>query len=106
MNTRTLTGLYDRLTPSERIPLIVAAIDRNDEPEANRLSWSAPTFAFRAPDFCGLSDSLLLLSLFHMAEKLDLALAFSAQIGLKFKYELSSEFEDRVMTERLRRCAT
>ena len=40
-----------------------------------------------------------------MIEKLDLALALSAQIGLSLKYETSTEFEDRIMTERLRRCA-
>ncbi len=105
MNTKTLTGLYDRLVPSERVPLLFAALGRDDDLEASRLVDSAPTPAFRISDHYGLCDSIRQLSLFHMTEKLDHALVFSTQLGLWLKYETSTEFEDRIMTERLRRRA-
>ena len=37
MNTNGLARLYDRLTPRERLPLIMAASARGDEMERERL---------------------------------------------------------------------
>jgi hypothetical protein len=66
VNTNGLAKLYDRLTPRERLPLIVAAVDRSDAVEANRLADSAPRQGYRLPDYYGLGEGLLLLSLFHL----------------------------------------
>lgn len=41
MNTKGLARLYDRLTPSERLPLIIAAAERGDDAEADRLANAA-----------------------------------------------------------------
>ena len=37
MNTKGLAKLYDRLTPAERLPLIIAAAERGDDAERDRL---------------------------------------------------------------------
>jgi hypothetical protein len=73
MTTDCLAKLYDRLTPRERLPLIVAASARGDERERARLLASAPTNLFRLPDYFALADTLRLLALFHVARMLDLA---------------------------------
>jgi hypothetical protein len=66
MNTNGLARLYDKLTPRERLPLIVAAVDRGDDVEADRLSRSAPRLYFGLPDYHGLAEGLQLLVLFHL----------------------------------------
>jgi hypothetical protein len=66
MNTNGLAKLYDCLSPRERLPLIVAAVDRGDAAEADRLAHSAPMRVHRLPDYHGLAEGLLLLSLFHL----------------------------------------
>jgi hypothetical protein len=58
MNTKVLAKLYDRLTPRERLPLILAASARNDEVEGQRLAQSAPRMALRLPDYHGLGEGL------------------------------------------------
>jgi hypothetical protein len=73
MNTDCLARLYDRLTPRERLALIVAASARGDEADRARLLASAPTGLFRVPDYYGLAEGLRTLALFHVAEMLDLA---------------------------------
>jgi hypothetical protein len=76
MNTNCLAKLYDRLTPHERLPLIVAASARDDETERQGLAHSAPCDRFRLPDYHGLAEGLLLLSLFHVTQLLDLAVMY------------------------------
>ncbi len=76
MNSDGLAKLYDRLTPRERLPLIVAAAARGDEAERQRLSRSAPTNGFAVPDYFGLAEGLQLLSLLHVAELLNLAATY------------------------------
>ena len=72
MNTRGLARLYDLLAPWERLPLIIAAAERGDDAEADRLSRSAPRMHVALPDYHGLGDGLLLLSLFHVIGQLEL----------------------------------
>jgi hypothetical protein len=66
MNTNGLAKLYDKLTPRERLPLIVAAVDRGDDAEADRLARSAPRRHCGLPDYHGLAEGLQLLVLFHL----------------------------------------
>ena len=76
MTINDLAKLYDRLTPRERLPLIIAASERGDEAEADRLAHAAPRIHVGLPDYHGLSQAVLLLTLFHLNEQLDRALAF------------------------------
>jgi hypothetical protein len=72
MNTNGLAKMYGRLTPHERLPLIVAAAGRGDEKERGRLIGSAPAGCYQIPDYHGLADALQRLALFHVNELLDL----------------------------------
>jgi hypothetical protein len=76
MNTDRLAKLYDRLTPRERLPLILAASARGDETEKDRLARSAPQRRYQLPDYHGLGDGLIQVSLRHMVERLNLAAQF------------------------------
>jgi hypothetical protein len=76
MNSNALAKLYDRLTPRERLPLIVAASGRGDEVERGRLVQTAPTVAYRLPDYHGLADALSDAALMHMLEVLHLVALF------------------------------
>ena len=99
MNTKGLTGLYDRLTPLERLPLIMAAMERGDELEADRLSRSAPRIALGLPNYHGLGEGVLLLSLFHMVEQLDLGLVFWRAQSMAAEWEtfpVGPEDQERV----------
>jgi hypothetical protein len=82
MNTNGLAKLYDRLTAYERPLLIMAATERGDDAEADRLSRSAPRINVRLPDYHGLGDGLFLLSLFHMIGQLHFGLLFWQGTGI------------------------
>jgi hypothetical protein len=76
MRTDGLARHYGKLTPRERVPLIVAANARGDEAEAARLVASAPQVYYALPDYHGLADGLRLLAVQHAAEQLGLAALF------------------------------
>jgi len=102
VNTNGLAKLYDRLTPWERLPLILAASDRGDEAEVDRLAHAAPRMALRLPDYHGLSEGLSLLSLFHVIEQLNLGLLFWHAQGMATDCEASpASAADRARAERL-----
>jgi hypothetical protein len=82
MTTDCLARLYDRLTPRERLPLIIAASARGDDADRARLVGSAPTSLFRVPDYYGLADGLRTLAMFHVAEMLDLAARYWRGSGM------------------------
>src|SRR5215831_17026304 len=81
MNTECLAKLYDRLTPRERLPLIVAASGRDDEAERGRLMRSAPTGLYRLPDFYWLADALSDAALLHLLQVVDLVALFLLASG-------------------------
>lgn len=100
MNSNGLAKLYDRLTPRERLPLIVAASVRGDEPEADRLARSAPTLLYRVPDYRGLSEALLDVSLLCMIRLLDLAAQLWHAEGLiESNQHLGKGEEKQALTE-------
>jgi hypothetical protein len=70
MNTNGLAKQYEKLTPWERLPLLAAAWARGDEAESDHLARSAPRESFRLPDYHGLAEGLLLVSLLHLVELL------------------------------------
>ena len=88
MNTNALAKLYDRLTPKERLPLLLAASARGDEAERDRLARSAPREGYWVPDYHGLAEGLLLVSLFHLLELLDLASLYWQVDGLLTQEEM------------------
>jgi hypothetical protein len=82
MDTKNLTKLYGRLTPRERLPLIVAASVRADAVERTRLATSAPSASFRVPDHYGWAQALAEAADFHLLTLLDLAAKFWQWWGL------------------------
>src|SRR5262249_40881116 len=58
MTTNHLDRYYQTLTPWERLPLIVAACQRGDAVEEQRVVRSAPRNDFQLPDFWGLVEGL------------------------------------------------
>jgi hypothetical protein len=73
MNTNALSRHYDRLTPQERLALLVAASARGDELEHARLARTAARAPFAMPDYYGLGEGLQLLSLLYVTEQMELA---------------------------------
>ena len=105
MNTNTLAKMYDLLTPFERLPLIIAAAERGDDAEADRLARSAPRVHLALPDYHGLGDGLLLLSLFHVIGQLELGLLYWHVSGMASQWEeFIVDKEDEARGERMRAC--
>jgi hypothetical protein len=102
MNADALARLYDRLTPLERLPLIMAAVERGDDAEADRLSRSAPRMHVGLPDYHGLGDGLLLLSLLHMIGQLHLGLLYwrGSELAAEWQ-EFARGKEDKARGDRL-----
>jgi hypothetical protein len=82
MNVDHLARHYDKLTPRERFPLIVAATARDDEIEATRLARSAPTRDYRVPDYWLFSRGLLDLAQFYLLQQVELAATFWRSFAL------------------------
>jgi hypothetical protein len=91
MNIRHLTNLYDRLTPRERLPLVLAAGARGDEAEQERLSGSAPRARFEVPDYYNLAQALRKAGDFHLLTLLDLAASFWQWWGLWMLHGVRNE---------------
>lgn len=72
MNTDGLAKHYDKLTPWERVPLLIAARARRDEAEFARLKSSAPMKCFEIPDYADFIDRLSKLADWQMMRQLDL----------------------------------
>jgi len=73
MNTNGLSKLYDRLTPAERLPLLIAASCRGDEEESQRLAQSSPQRTYSLCDHFALGVALQEAATFHMVAMLDRA---------------------------------
>ena len=94
MNTKGLAKLYDRLTPRERLPLILAASARGDDVEGQRLAQSAPRMALRLPDYHGLGEGLFLASLFHLIGVLDVTALFWLTQGRLAEWQAWADEDD------------
>jgi hypothetical protein len=73
MNSDHLARYYQTLTPWERLPLIVAACERGDAVEEERVVRSAPRNGFRLPDYWGLAEGLNDLARLYLLQQLHLA---------------------------------
>jgi hypothetical protein len=71
MNLTGLTRHYDLLTAWERLPLILAALNRDDAAEEKRLSDSAPTKTAGVPHHFGLWAGLTDLAVAHQMQQLE-----------------------------------
>jgi hypothetical protein len=102
VNIKTLAKLYDRLTPWERLPLIVAALERGDDAETHRLSRAAPRLHLSLPDYHGLSDGLMLLTFFHVIGQLERGLLYGHAAGAAAEAEeFPVDQGDKDLAERL-----
>jgi hypothetical protein len=82
MDKNPLAKLYDRLTPRERLPLLIAAAARGDDTEAQRLADAAPRACYGLPDYHGLSDGLHTVLLYQVAELLHWSVLYWRAMGL------------------------
>jgi hypothetical protein len=82
VNTNSLARHYDKLTPRERLPLIVAASAREDEQEHARLVAAAPRVGYRVPDYFGLACALREVTEQHHMEVLNTAALYFRSLGL------------------------
>jgi hypothetical protein len=82
MNTKGLAKLYDRLTPRERLPLIMGASGRGDDLDRQRLVASAPRVSYRVPDYFGLAQAVREVSEMHFMELLTLTANYFESLGL------------------------
>jgi hypothetical protein len=73
MTTKQLARYYETLTPWERLPLLVAACQRGDAAEEERVARSAPWSGFQLPDYWGLAEGLDDLAKLYLLAQLDLA---------------------------------
>jgi hypothetical protein len=101
MNTNGLAKLYDRLTPKERLPLIMEAWAREDEAERNRLSLSAPRRSFRLPDYYWLLEGMSHVAFFHLLETLDVAAIYWQANGLLEQEEALGKEADKALRDQL-----
>ena len=102
MNLNGLSRLYDRLTPRERLPLILAASARGDEAELDRLVQSAPSKVFRVPDYFGQAEGVELAALLQQIELLDVAAAYWWVGGMLAEHEAWTDGEEDEISKRLR----
>jgi hypothetical protein len=82
MTGASLNKLYGQLLPRERLPLIMAASLRGDEPERSRLTQTAPKALYRLPDYHGPADALRHLALVQHARVLERATHFYQALAL------------------------
>jgi hypothetical protein len=99
VNTNGLAKHYDKLTPRERLSLIVAASGRGDEAEQDRLVRSAPRVGYSVPDFFGRAQAFVEVSVLHLMKLLDLAGLYFRALGLA-----DSMIDDK-QSERMLDCA-
>jgi hypothetical protein len=91
MSTKALAKMYDRLTPWERVPLLIAADARDDAAELDRLQRAAPRRVCEAPDHADLMDALHWLAATQVMSQLDLALAYGRVSALSDEHFWSHE---------------
>jgi hypothetical protein len=81
VTTKGLAQHYDKLTPRERVPLILAASARGDQQERDRLMNSAPRVHYPVPDHFGLAMAFLEVSGQHFMGLLDLVANYFEVLG-------------------------
>jgi hypothetical protein len=91
MNANGLARHYDRLTAWERLPLLLAALNRGDDAEAERLADAAPTCPAAVPHHFGLWHGLTLLSVAHQMLQMERAYHMACATALLGSGRVSGE---------------
>jgi hypothetical protein len=94
MTTNPVSRLYDRLTPRERLPLLIAAATRGDPVELQRLQTSAPKQKWEMRDYVPHADALNEVANYHMLTVLDLGMHFWQWWGLWLTRGLRNQVAD------------
>jgi hypothetical protein len=76
MNSKTLARAYDKLTPQERLSLLVAAFARGDEAECDRILRAAPMIRMRVSADFGVTHAFFWVAMLSHAEQLASAVGF------------------------------
>lgn len=82
VNTETLAKHYNLLTARERLTLIEAALNRDDESESNRLIYSAPKVSLHVPNYLGFTEAIESACFLYMLDQLNLATCYRQAEGL------------------------
>jgi hypothetical protein len=107
VNTKGLARCYDSLTAWERFPLQLAALNRGDDAEAERLARTAPTRSFLVSHHFHLWDAFSFLSavqLLMQLERIRCLLAAGVIVTREGKEEKLHSYL-RMLTTRLTRDA-
>jgi hypothetical protein len=91
MNASVLARHYHTLTAWERFPLLLAALTRGDDAEAERLAGSAPTRPALVPHYYGLWEGFTLLTVVHQTLQLERVCKLFATTGLMASGRLKGE---------------
>lgn len=75
INAKTLQRQYDKLTPRERVALILEAAKRGDASERAALQRSAPRLTYRVGNHHGTLEALQFVAHTHLIFQLDRALS-------------------------------
>jgi hypothetical protein len=94
MNATTLAKQYEKLTPLERLPLLLAASFRGDDAEFQRLMQSAPRVHFRGPHHLAVGFAFREVADFHHHEMLDAAIGFWAAYHHSMRERPPGEFTE------------
>lgn len=98
MNTTGLEKMYDKLTPRERVPLIIAASARGDSVERQRLVSSTPVALFKVPNYRGTAEGLAKLADIFLGDMLGLSALYWQGWGLWQQATLCKyETEERLL---------
>lgn len=81
INAKTLQRQYDKLTPRERVTLILEAAKRGDAPERDALQRTAPRRSYQIGHHHGTLEALQLVAHAHLIFQLDRALSV-AMLGI------------------------
>jgi hypothetical protein len=95
MNTSGLAKHYGKLTAWERLPLILAALKRGDDAEADRLTCSAPTRPAAVPHYYSLWEGLTLLTFCHLGRQLELGCRLAGTVALLASGQVEHEAAHR-----------
>lgn len=75
MNAKTLQRQYDKLTPRERVALILEATKRGDASERAALQRTAPRVSYQIANHHGTLEALQFVAHIHLIFQLDRALS-------------------------------
>ncbi len=95
MNANAVARHYGQLTAWERLPLLLAALNRGDDAEAERLASSTPTRTALVPHHHDLQLELFQLSTIHQMQQMDRAYRMACATALLRAGHIDSDEANR-----------